>query len=218
MESTNVFRRLIAIFWVLGIVLRRHFFLATSVIVTALISSLEPVASLYIFSKVVDRSVDYVQGTATLREVGLVFALQGGLFAVQRIITPLRGWLGGILSNYLLNDITMDLMEKTSKLPYISLESEKIYNNLEMANGTKDRIPTNLYGDYYFRQQFSHVWVDVLATESTKPLVSGSHRCDYAPIYPFGSTYCQTELGADRKIINSPEKNGVFYQGSGQGE
>ena len=141
MESTNVFRRLIAIFWVLGIVLRRHFFLATSVIVTALISSLEPVASLYIFSKVVDRSVDYVQGTATLKEVGLVFALQGGLFAVQRIIMPLRGWLGGILSNYLLNDITMDLMEKTSKLPYISLESEKIYNNLEMANGTKDRIP-----------------------------------------------------------------------------
>ena len=141
MESTNVFRRLIAIFWVLGIVLRRHFFLATSMIVTALISSLQPVASLYIFSKVVDRSVDYVQGTATLREVGLVLALQGGLFAVQRIIMPLRGWLGDVLSNYLLNDITMDLMEKTSKLPYISLESEEIYNNLEMANGTKDRIP-----------------------------------------------------------------------------
>ena len=56
MESTNVFRRLIAIFWVLGIVLRRHFFLATSMIFTALILSLEPVASLYIFSKVVDRS------------------------------------------------------------------------------------------------------------------------------------------------------------------
>ena len=32
-------------------------------------------------------------------------------------------------------------MEKTSKLPYISLESAEIYNNLEMANGTKDRIP-----------------------------------------------------------------------------
>ena len=141
MGSPNVFRRLIAIFWVLGIVLRRHFFLATSMIVTALISSLQPVASLYIFSKVVDRSVDYVQGTATLREVGLVLALQGGLFAVQRIIMPLRGWLGDVLSNYLLNDITMDLMEKTSKLPYISLESEEIYNNLEMANGTKDRIP-----------------------------------------------------------------------------
>ena len=141
MESTNVWRRLIAIFWVLGIVLRRHFFLATSMIFTALILSLEPVASLYIFSKVVDRSVDYVQGTATLREVGLVFGLQGGLFAVQRIITPLRDWLGGILSNHLLNDITMDLMEKTSRLPYISLESEEIYNNLEMANGTKDRIP-----------------------------------------------------------------------------
>ena len=141
MESTNVFRRLIAIFWVLGIVLRRHFLLATSMIVTAVISSLEPVASLYIFSKVVDRSVDYVQGTATLREVGLVFALQGGLFAVQRIIMPLRGWLGDVLSNHLLNDITMDLMEKTSKLPYISLESKEIYNNLEMANGTKDRIP-----------------------------------------------------------------------------
>ncbi|MDE0399894.1 MAG: ABC transporter ATP-binding protein [Candidatus Poribacteria bacterium] len=141
MESTNVFRRLIAIFWVLGIVLRRHFFLATSMIFTALILSLEPVASLYIFSKVVDRSVDYVQGTATLSEVGLVFALQGGLFAVQRIITPLKDWLGGVLSNHLLNDITMDLMEKTSKLPYILLESKEIYNNLEMANGTKDRIP-----------------------------------------------------------------------------
>ena len=141
MESTNVFRRLIAIFWVVWIVLRRHFFLATSIIFTALISSLEPVASLYVFSKVVDRSVDYVQGTATLREVGLVFALQGGLFAVQRIVMPLRDWLGGVLSNHLLNDITMDLMEKTSKLPYISLESQEIYNNLEMANGTKDRIP-----------------------------------------------------------------------------
>ena len=141
MERTNVLRRLMAIFWVLGVVLRRHFFLATSIIFTALISSLEPVASLYVFSKIVDRSVDYVQGTATLREVGLVFALQGGLFAVQRIIMPLRGWLGGVLSNHLLNDITMDLMEKTSKLPYISLESQEIYNNLEMANGTKDRIP-----------------------------------------------------------------------------
>ena len=141
MESTNVFRRLMAIFWVLGIVLRRHFLLATSMIFMALILSLQPVASLYIFSKVVDRSVDYVQGIATLREVGLVFAMQGGLFAVQRIITPLRDWLGSILSNHLLNDITMDLMEKTSKLPYISLESQEIYNNLEMANGTKDRIP-----------------------------------------------------------------------------
>ena len=141
MENTNVWHRLMAIFWVLGVVLRRHFFLATSMIFTALILSLEPVATLYVFSKVVDRSVDYVQGTATLREVGLMFAMQGGLFAAQRIIMPLRGWLGGVLSNHLLNDITMDLMEKTSKLPYISLESEEIYNNLEMANGTKDRIP-----------------------------------------------------------------------------
>ena len=91
MENTNVLRWLLAIFWVLGIVLRRHFFWATSVIFTSLILSLQPVASLYIFSKVVDRSVDYVQGTATLGEVGLVFGLQGGLFAVQRLITPLRG-------------------------------------------------------------------------------------------------------------------------------
>ena len=31
-------------------------------------------------------------------------------------------------------------MEKTSKLPYIFLESAEIYNDLEMANGAKDRL------------------------------------------------------------------------------
>ena len=50
MENTNVWHRLMAIFWVLGVVLRRHFFLATSMIFTAAIFSLEPVATLYVFS------------------------------------------------------------------------------------------------------------------------------------------------------------------------
>ena len=141
MENPNVLHRLGAIFWVLWLVLRRHFLLATSTILTALILSLEPVASLYVFSKLVDRSLGYIQGTVSLSEIVPVFALQGGLFAIQRITMPLRDWLRGILSNHLLNDITMDLMAKTSKLAYISLESAEIYNDLEMANGTKDRIP-----------------------------------------------------------------------------
>ena len=141
MENPNVLRRLGAIFWVLWLVLRRHFLLATSTILTALILSLEPVASLYVFSKLVDQSLSYIQGTVSLSEIAPVFALQGSLFAIQRITMPLRDWLRGILSNHLLNDITMDLMAQTSKIPYISLESAEIYNDLEMANGTKDRIP-----------------------------------------------------------------------------
>lgn len=141
MKSSNVLHRLMAIFWGLGLVFRRHFFLATATIFTTLVLSLEPVATLYVFSKVVDMSLGYVEGTVSLTEVGLIFALQGGIFALQRIIMPLEEWLRGILANHLLNDITLDLMAKISTLPYISLESEKIYNDLEMANSTKDRIP-----------------------------------------------------------------------------
>ena len=140
-ENPNVLRRLGGIFWVLWLVLRRHFLLATSTILTALILSLEPVASLYVFSKLVDQSLGYIQGTVPLSKIVPVFVLQGGFFAIQRIAMPLMDWLQGLLSNHLLNDITMDLMAQTSKLPYISLESAEIYNDLEMANSTKDRIP-----------------------------------------------------------------------------
>ena len=140
MENPNILRRFAVIFWVFWLVFRRHFLLATSTILIALILSLEPVVSLYVFGKMVDLTIGYVGGTVSFREVGLIYALQGGLFVMQRIITPLKDWLQGILSNHLLNDLTMDLMEKTSKIPYIFLESTEIYNDLEMANGAKDRL------------------------------------------------------------------------------
>ncbi len=140
MENPSILRRGLAIFWVLGLVFRRHFFLATATLLATLMLSLEPVVSLSVFSKVVDLSLGYVEGTVSIGKVGTIFALQGGIFAIQRIVTPFRDWLQGLLSNHLLNDITVELMEKTSKLPYIFLEAEQIYNDLEMANGAKGRI------------------------------------------------------------------------------